>query len=191
MIPGRRNNLMSQEKTRKLVASGVLVAVIICLSGFYIPVGASKCFPIQHMVNVLAAVLLGPWWGVGIAFTASLIRNLMGTGTLLAFPGSMVGALLCGLVFSKWKKLIPTYIAEVFGTGVLGGMLAYPIAALLMGKDAALFTFVLPFLVSTAGGTLIAAVLIGVLSRTHALNYMRKMLEGGSAKPAQAEKQTS
>ncbi len=176
---------MSQEKTRKLVASGVLVAVIICLSGFYIPVGASKCFPIQHMVNVLAAVLLGPWWSVGIAFTTSLIRNLMGTGTLLAFPGSMVGALLCGLVYSRWKKLVPTYIAEVFGTGVLGGMLAYPIAALVMGKDAALFTFVLPFLVSTAGGTLIAAVLIGVLSRTHALNYMRKMLEGGNAKQKQ------
>lgn len=180
--PRKEENLMSQEKTRKLVASGVLVAVIICLSGFYIPVGASKCFPIQHMVNVLAAVLLGPWWGVGIAFTASLIRNLMGTGTLLAFPGSMVGALFCGLVFSRWKKLFPTYIAEVFGTGVAGGILAFPIAALLMGKDAALFTFVLPFLVSTAGGTLIAAVLIGVLSRTHALSYMRNMLDGGRAK---------
>jgi energy coupling factor transporter S component ThiW len=175
---------MTQEKTRKLAASGVFVAIIICLSGFYIPVGASKCFPIQHMVNVLSAVLLGPWWGVGIAFVASLIRNLMGTGTLLAFPGSMVGALLCGLVYGRFKKLIPTYISEVFGTGVLGGMLAYPIAAGLMGKDAALFTFVVPFLVSTAGGTIIAAVLIGILSRTHALNYLRRLVSGsnGAAK---------
>ena len=65
---------------------------------------------------------------------------------------------------------------------VAGGILACPIAALLMGKDAALFAFVLPFLVSTAGGTLIAAVLIGVLSRTHALSYMRNMLDGGRAK---------
>ena len=92
---------MKHETLKKLAASGMMVALIIVLSGFYIPVGASKCFPVQHMMNILSAVLLGPFWGVGIAFCASLIRNLMGTGTLMAFPGSMVGALCCGLVFSS------------------------------------------------------------------------------------------
>ncbi len=167
---------MKHETLKKLVTSGMLIALIIILSGFYIPVGASKCFPIQHMVNVLAAVLLGPWWGVGIAFIASLIRNMMGTGTLLAFPGSMVGALCCGLVFAKTKRYLPTYLAEVLGTGVLGGILAYPIAVNFMGKDAAVFTYVLPFLVSTVGGTIIAAVLIAILARTHALKHMRDLL---------------
>jgi energy coupling factor transporter S component ThiW len=168
---------MKQEHLKKLVTSALLVAVIIALSGFYIPVGASKCFPIQHMVNVLAAVLLGPWWGVAIAFAASLIRNLMGTGSLMAFPGSMVGALCCGLMFKVTKKYIPTYLAEVVGTGVLGGLLAFPVAALLMGnKEAALFTYVLPFLVSTAGGTIIAAILITALDKTKVLGHMRQML---------------
>ncbi len=167
---------MKHEAIKKLVTSGMMVALTVALSGLYIPVGASKCFPIQHMMNVLAAVLLGPGWGVGIAFAVSLIRNLMGTGSLLAFPGSMVGALCCGLVYQKTKKYIPTFIAEVFGTGVLGGMLAYPVAALLMNREAALFTYVIPFLVSTAGGTLIAAALIAVLARTHALSHMRDLL---------------
>lgn len=168
---------MKQEHLKKLVTSALLVAVIIALSGFYIPVGASKCFPIQHMVNVLAAVLLGPWWGVAIAFAASLIRNLMGTGSLMAFPGSMVGALCCGLMFKATKKYIPTYLAEVVGTGVLGGLLAFPVAALLMGnKEAALFTYVLPFLVSTTGGTIIAAILITALDKTKVLGHMRQML---------------
>jgi len=172
---------MKSTAIRKLVTSGMLVALIIVLSGFYIPVGASKCFPIQHMVNVLAAVLLGPWWGVGIAFCASLIRNLMGTGTLLAFPGSMVGALCCGLIYKATKKLIPTYFAEVLGTGVLGGMLAYPIAVLVLGKPAALFTFVLPFLVSTIGGTVIAALLIVVFQKTKAMDYFRGVLSGAKS----------
>ncbi|HCW23741.1 MAG TPA: energy coupling factor transporter S component ThiW [Lachnospiraceae bacterium] len=163
-------------KTKKLAVSAMLCALTVCLSGFSIPVGASKCFPIQHMVNVLAAVLLGPWWGVLIAFCASLIRNLMGTGTFLAFPGSMVGALLCGLVYQKTKKKIPTYIAEVFGTGVLGGLLAWPVAVYLMGREAALFAYVLPFLVSTTGGTLIAALLIAVLEKTHAMAHLKGML---------------
>ena len=167
---------MSRENIKKLAASGMLVAITIALSGFSIPVGASKCFPIQHMVNVLSAVLLGPWWGVGIAFCVSLLRNLMGTGTLLAFPGSMAGALLCGLVFAFTKKLIPTYLAEVIGTGVIGGMLAYPLAVLVMGREAALFTYVVPFLVSTAGGTLLAALLILVLDKTKALAYIRGLL---------------
>ena len=167
---------MSRENIKKLAASGMLVAITIALSGFSIPVGASKCFPIQHMVNVLSAVLLGPWWGVGIAFCVSLLRNLMGTGTLLAFPGSMAGALLCGLVFAFTKKLIPTYLAEVIGTGVIGGMLAYPLAVLVMGREAALFTYVVPFLVSTAGGTLLAAFLILVLDKTKALAYIRGLL---------------
>lgn len=168
---------MKHETLKKLAASGMMVALIIVLSGFYIPVGASKCFPVQHMMNILSAVLLGPFWGVGIAFCASLIRNLMGTGTLMAFPGSMVGALCCGLVFSKTRKFLPTYLAEVAGTGILGGLLAYPVAVYLMGKEAALFAYVAPFLVSTAGGTLIAAVLIGILLKTHALGKLRELAQ--------------
>lgn len=168
---------MRSEIVKKTVISGMMVALIIVLSGFYIPIGASKCFPIQHMMNILAAVILGPWWGVGIAFVASLLRNIMGTGTLMAFPGSMVGALCCGLMFQATRKLVPTYIAEVIGTGVLGGLLACPVAIYMMGREAALFTYVLPFLVSTVGGTIIAAVLIGVLARTKALDQMRAALE--------------
>lgn len=155
----------------------MLVAVIIALSGFYIPVGPSKCFPIQHMVNVLAAVLLGPWWGVLIAFTASLLRNLMGTGTLLAFPGSMIGALCCGLVYSWTKKYFPTFAAEILGTGVLGGIVAFPVAAFVMGnKTAALLTFVVPFLVSTCGGTILAAVIVLALDKAHVLSRMKEAL---------------
>jgi energy coupling factor transporter S component ThiW len=168
---------MKHEQLKKLVTSALLVAVIIALSGFYIPVGASKCFPIQHMVNILSAILLGPGWGVAIAFVASLIRNLMGTGSLMAFPGSMVGALCCGLMFKVTKKYIPTYLAEVLGTGLFGGMLAFPVAVLLMGnKQAALFTYVLPFFISTAGGTLLAAILVSILDRTKALKYMHQVL---------------
>ena len=51
------------------------------------------------MVNILCAVLLGPGYGLGAAFAAALIRNLLGLGSLMAFPGSMFGALICGLVY--------------------------------------------------------------------------------------------
>ena len=146
--------------TKKLALTAIFAAVAVVGSMFSFPVFGSKCAPVQHLVNVLCAVFLGPWWGLAAAFIASVIRNMTGLGTLLAFPGSMCGALLSGILYRKFKALPAAWIGEIFGTAVIGGMLAYPIASLIMGNaNAALFTFVVPFLISTAGGTLIAAVI--------------------------------
>ena len=92
---------MKEKNIRKLTIAGVLVAVAVVGSLFSIPVFGAKCSPVQHMVNVLGAVLLGPGYAVGMAFAAALIRNLLGLGSLLAFPGSMIGALLCGVSYAK------------------------------------------------------------------------------------------
>ena len=78
------------------VRPGETVAVVGSMLQF--PVFGSQCAPVQHMVNVICAVFLGPGYGVAVAFLASLLRNIFGLGSLLAFPGSMCGALLCGLV---------------------------------------------------------------------------------------------
>ena len=96
---------MKRQNLHKLVLAALLIAVGVACSPFSIPIGASKCFPVQHMVNVLAAVMLGPWYGVAMAFLTSLLRVLLGTGSLLAFPGSMCGALLCGLLYHYKKSL--------------------------------------------------------------------------------------
>lgn len=155
----------------------MLTALAVALSTFSIPIGASRCFPIQHMVNVIAGVFLGPVYGVVMAFCTSLIRNLMGTGSLLAFPGSMVGAMMCGLAYRFTGKLTAAYAGEVVGTGILGGILCYPVAAFLMGKEVALFFYVMPFLLSTVCGTTAAAILIGVLCHSGAFGYLRQMVK--------------
>ena len=48
---------MRNQNTKKLVLAAVLIALGVAASPLYIPIGASKCFPVQHLVNVLAAVL--------------------------------------------------------------------------------------------------------------------------------------
>lgn len=164
---------------KKVVVSGMLVAVTVALSGFSVPIGASRCFPAQHLINVIAGVFLGPVYGTAMAFCTSLIRNLMGTGSLLAFPGSMVGAFLCGLLYQKTGKLFAAYAGEVIGTGIIGGTLCYPVAVYLMGKEVALFFYVVPFLLSTVCGTMIAAVLLGVLFKSGAMAYLRQLLVEG------------
>ena len=168
---------MEKITLKKLVLTAVFAAVAVVGSLFSFPVFGSKCAPVQHLINVLCAVILGPGYGVAAAFVSSLIRNLLGLGTLLAFPGSMCGALLAGILYHYIKKLPAAYIGEVFGTAVIGGMLSYPVAAFIMGsKGAALFTFVVPFLISTAGGTLLAVLITVPLKQTGVLDKIKSEL---------------
>ena len=170
---------MTKINSKKLAIAGVFCAVSVVGSLFSFPVFGSKCSPVQHMVNILCAVLLGPGYSLGAAFAASLIRNLVGLGSLMAFPGSMFGALMCGVVYAKTKNIFGTLIGEVFGTAVLGGLCAYPIAILFMGQSAAglaFYAYITPFLISTAAGAVISAVLIYSLKKSGILHTMQESL---------------
>jgi len=104
---GTENNASissSRLHIKKLTVAGLLAGAGVLLSGIYIPVGPTKCFPFQHTINVLAGILLGPWWGASIAFVTSFIRNMMGTGSLFAFPGSIPGVLMVGFAYRLFKK---------------------------------------------------------------------------------------
>ena len=164
-----------KDATKKLALAGVLTAVAVVGSLLSIPVAGSKCAPVQHMVNILAAVSLGPWWGVGIALCASLLRNLMGLGSLMAFPGSMMGAMCCGVIYAATRKLFVTCMAETIGTGILGALLAYPVAKLLMGAEpAGLFVYIIPFMISTVAGSILAYGILVILEKGKILGQLQK-----------------
>ena len=99
--------------SKKLAIAGILTALAVIGGTLSIPIGFTRCCPMQSIVNVLAAVFVGPWYGLGMAFCTSVIRNLLGTGTLMAFPGSMCGALLAkswapALFRPSWRGPSPT-----------------------------------------------------------------------------------
>lgn len=147
--------------THKLTLSALFIAIgTLSAHLIYIPAGIAKCFPVQHAINVLAAVILGPAYSTAIAFIISCLRNLLGTGSLLAFPGSMIGALLAGLAYSYFKKKPAAMAGEIFGTGIIGGFVAWIIANLVLGSNTAAWFFIPPFLISTIGGSLIAGLLL-------------------------------
>ena len=159
-FPNRKEVQMNirpiQNTTYRLSLAGVLIALGVVLSFFYIPLGGAKLFPMQHLINVVGAVLLGPWYALLNAFLISLIRNMTGMGSLLAFPGSMIGALLAGLAFKKTGNYRLAALGELIGTGLIGGTVAAPFAVLLMGKEVGLFFFVIPFVASAFSGSLTA-----------------------------------
>jgi energy coupling factor transporter S component ThiW len=63
-------------------------------------------------------------------------------------------------LYSKFKRQELACIGELIGTGLLGGLLAFPIAKLFMGSSAGAFFFVVPFFISTLGGSLIAFIMM-------------------------------
>ena len=102
--------------SKKLTLTAFFAAIAVAGSLFSFPVLGSRCSPIQHLVNVMCAILLGPWYGLAAAFLAALIRNILGTWEhFWPFPGSMCGALLSGLLYKWMKKLPAAYIGEVVG----------------------------------------------------------------------------
>ena len=150
--------------TRKLTYAGVLTAIAVLGGVLSFPALGSRCAPVQHLVNILCAVLLGSFWSVGAAFAASLLRNIAGLGSLMAFPGSMIGALCCGIAYHCTQRIGITCLAEALGTGILGALAAYPVATVLMGLNPTSYTvYILPFLISTGVGSAAAFLLLRFL----------------------------
>lgn len=153
-------------KSRDVARAVILVAIAVALSPIFIPVGIAKCFPAQHMVNVIAAVMLGPVYALAIAAAAAIIRNILGLGTLLAFPGGMIGALLAGLAYLGTRNIYLAGLGEIVGTGLLGALVSvWIVAPLLMQKTMALTTLIIAFSVSTLGGAVIGLIALHLLRK--------------------------
>jgi energy coupling factor transporter S component ThiW len=154
-------------ETRRITRAVILVALGVALSPFTsIPIGIAKINPAQHFVNVVGAVLLGPWWATGIALAIGILRNAMGTGTLLAFPGGMIGAFLAGLAYRYSRSVYLGALGEMIGTGLLGATAsAFIIAPVLMGKAIALGALIIAFSGSTIAGSIIGVLALNLLDR--------------------------
>lgn len=152
-------------QTKRLTTISVLVAIATLGSQFiWFPAGIAKAYPVQHVISVIAAITLGTGPAVTIAFIVSLLRNILGLGSLLAFPGSMVGALLAGLFYKYFRKKYVAAIGEIIGTGLIGALFAIPFAKILMGTSFGAFFFIPPFLISSLSGALIGLFIVSRLN---------------------------
>ncbi|MCA0969434.1 energy coupling factor transporter S component ThiW [Halobacillus litoralis] len=151
-------------RTRLLVVMAVFVAIGTLGSQFlWFPAGIAKAYPVQHAVNVMAAVIVGPIPAIGIACVIGIMRVMLGLGTLLAFPGGMIGALLAGVLYQWTNKTTFAAVGEVIGTGVIGALVAVPYAQVLMGSSAGAFAFLSPFFVSSVSGAFIGLIVVSKL----------------------------
>ncbi|MCZ8533700.1 energy coupling factor transporter S component ThiW [Psychrobacillus psychrodurans] len=160
-------------KSKQLVLMAMLVAIAVAGSAFvYLPTGIARAYPVQHAINVMAAVFFGPVPAVIIAFLTGAVRVLTGTGSLLAFPGGMIGAFLAGILYIHSGRLWLAAAGEIIGTGIIASVVAVPYARILMGTEAAFFFFMPAFLVSSISGSLLGVLLMYKLRKTKTNNVL-------------------
>jgi energy-coupling factor transport system ATP-binding protein len=153
--------------TRRVAYAVVLIAIGVALAPFTsFPIGIAKVNPTQHFVNVLAAVMLGPGWATLIAAVIGVIRNATGMGTLLAFPGGMIGAFLAGMAFKYTRRNYLAATGEIVGTGLIAPVVsALLVAPFLMHKTIPLLALVPSFISSTIIGALLGIIALRILKR--------------------------
>lgn len=152
-----------------LVGLGVVISPILRIEGM--------C-PMAHLINIVCAVLLGPWYALLCATLIGVIRMALMGIPPLALTGAVFGATLSGL-FYRWSggRLLCAVLGEIIGTGIIGAIVSYPVMTLLYGKTGLTWMFYVPLFISGTliGGT-IAFVFLTALRRNGTLtNFQRKL----------------
>ncbi|MGE7950398.1 energy coupling factor transporter S component ThiW [Lysinibacillus xylanilyticus] len=163
---------------RKLTIMALLVAIAVAGSTFVsIPTGIARAYPVQHAINVIGAIILGPVPTVMVAFITAIIRILTGTGSLLAIPGSVIGALFAALAYKYSGKMWLAGVGEMFGTGIIASLIAVPYAHLLMGTSVAALFFMPAFLTSSTIGAILGLVVANNLRKTIFVTNLNTLLK--------------
>ncbi|RLG69005.1 energy coupling factor transporter S component ThiW [archaeon] len=152
-------------ETKLLVQLSLYTAVGVFLASFlWFPAGPTKCFPGQHIVNAVTGVLLGPIYASIVALLIGIIRNLVGWGTIFAFPGGIPGAIVVG-VFSllfKHRRRHLAALSEPLGTVLIGGTLS----TLIIGMNLSTLLFIWSsFAISSVPGSIIGFIILTSIRR--------------------------
>lgn len=165
----KQNDIKKRIDSKKIAYAIILVAAGIALSPFTsFQIGIAKVNPTQHLINLVAAVILGPYYAVVIATIMAIIRNILGVGTILAFPGGMIGALSAGLAYKLSKNIYISGIGEVFGTGIIASFFcSYIIAPFIMHKAIGVMFLLSSFIISSIIGNIIGVISIKILEKNN------------------------
>lgn len=156
----KQSNIIRLILMAMMIALGVVISPILRVEGM--------C-PMAHFINVTCAVLLGPWEALICAIIIGIIRMLIMGIPPLALTGAIFGAFFSGLLYRLSKgKLLAAVLGEVFGTGIIGAIISYPVMTFIWGRDGLTWFFYVP---SFIAGTLIGGSI--------AFAFLRKLAENG------------
>lgn len=161
-----------------MIAIGVVISPILRVEGM--------C-PMAHFINVTCAVMLGPWYAFLCALCIGILRMIFMGIPPLALTGAVFGAFFSGLFYRLSKgKLVCAFAGEVFGTGIIGAIVSYPVMTFIWGRTGLTWFFYVPsFIAGTLIGGSIAFIFLKQLQKAKVLARFQESLgslvyEGGN-----------
>jgi energy coupling factor transporter S component ThiW len=148
--------------------AAMFAALATLLGSLSIPVGPLKVAPLQHTINAIAGIWLGPWYAAGAALVTAFLRHALGWGSLFAFPGSPFGALVVGYAY-RFLRSDAAALCEPIGTGPIGATIAAWFFQPLVGSHHTLWWFQVAFLSSSIPGAILGYAVVRVLRRVPTL----------------------
>ena len=172
-----KGKIVPQRSTpRRLVITSIMIALGASLSIYpgSIPIGPTRVFPFQHMINGITGVVLGPLNAMVIATGIAVLRMLLGTGTIFAFVGGIPGAIIVGVIYHYIKRSDAAALAEPIGTTIGALLSAFLVAPAIgtnafppfLGLTAQWEIFSIFFLMSSIPGTLLGFTVLLALRRS-------------------------
>ena len=179
----KRYNLLRMVMMAMLVAIGVVISPLLRVEGM--------C-PMAHLINITAAVLLGPIDAFAVAVMIGVIRMALMGIPPLALTGAVFGALLSGVLYKVSKgKIWAAVLGEIIGTGIIGAIVSYPVMTFLWGREGLSWLFYVPsFICGTLIGGSIALVFLYQLQRMGALREIQSKLSGEDSVWHKTQKQS-
>lgn len=156
---------MEKKRIHKLTLLALMIALDVVLSPLMRIEGMA---PMSSVMNIIAGVLLGPLYGTLMALVCALIRMTMLGIPPLALTGAVFGAFFAGLFYKFGGKLGWSMVGEIFGTGILGSLLSYPVMVWFTGSQQELYWLIYTprFVGATLIGSAIAFVVLVKLKET-------------------------
>ncbi|WP_026507889.1 energy coupling factor transporter S component ThiW [Butyrivibrio sp. MC2013] len=165
----RKYNLLRMVMMGMLIAIGVVISPLLRVEGM--------C-PMAHLINITAAVFLGPVDAFVVALCIGVIRMAVMGIPPLALTGAVFGAGLSGILYKLSKgRIWAAVVGEIIGTGIIGAIVSYPVMTYIWGKTGLTWLFYVPsFICGTLIGGSIAAIFLYQLQRMGALSVIRQRL---------------
>lgn len=165
----RKHGLIKMTFLAMMVAVGVVISPILRIEGM--------C-PMAHLINIVCAVMMGPWYALLSAVLIGIIRMMFMGIPPLALTGAVFGAFLSGVLYRvSGGRMIFAVVGEVIGTGIIGAIASYPVMAFLMGREGLSLMFYVPsFICGTLIGGSVAFIFLKYLNKGKMLVKMQQML---------------
>lgn len=163
--------MMTNNKVQKMTILAMMIAMDVVLSPLFRVEGIA---PMSSVMNVIAAVLMGPIYGTVMALACGILRMILFGIPPLALTGAVFGAFLAGVGYKWMNTYLGAIIGEFIGTGLIGSLLSYPIMVWFTGSAQDMYWFVYTprFILGALSGSLIAYL---VLVRIDKVPYIQRV----------------